>query len=85
MRASMSQQPRRISSKLAGSIDHSSFGRPDDRVEADVRVELALVVPGLAAVVGLDDAGRPVLQRDGMRPSNRSGGSMRWSSTETIR
>src|SRR5436189_108867 len=28
MRASMSQQPLRISSKLAGSIDHSSLGRP---------------------------------------------------------
>ena len=28
MRASMSQQPRRISSKRAGSIDHSSRGRP---------------------------------------------------------
>ena len=28
MRASMSQQPRRISSKSAGAIDHSSRGRP---------------------------------------------------------
>jgi hypothetical protein len=27
-RASTSQQPRRISSKRAGSIDHSSRGRP---------------------------------------------------------
>ena len=39
MRASMSQHPRRISSKSAGSIDHSSRGSPDHRVEPDVRVE----------------------------------------------
>ena len=57
-------------------------GPPDDGVEPDVRVEVALVDPGLRAPVGLDEGRRSSARSVGIRPSNRSAGSIRWSSTE---
>ena len=60
-------------------------GPPDHRVEADVRIEAALVLPGLGAAVELDAPwGAAAGAGPGIRPSNRSGGSIRWSSTEMI-
>ena len=44
---------------------HSALGRPGDRVEPDLRVEVVLVDPRLAAVVERDDARRAILQRRG--------------------
>ena len=56
-----------------------------DRVQPDLRVEAVFVHPGLAALVGRDHAGRAFAQiASGTRPSNRSAGSIRWSSTEMI-
>ena len=63
MRASMSQQPRRISSKLAGSIDHSSLGRPTTAFSPTLGYMAVLVVPRLAAAVEVHHPGRPVGQR----------------------
>ena len=60
MRAWMSQQPLRISSKRAGSMLHSSLRPADHRVEPDVREEVVLVGPRLPAVVELDQARRGV-------------------------
>ena len=57
---------------------------PDHRVEPDVGIPAVLVQPGLGAVGVLDDAGGPIGQAAGIRPSKRSGGSIRWSSTEMI-
>ena len=59
-RASMSHAPRRISSKRTGSKPYSSTGRPTTALKPDVRQLLAVVDPGLAAVVLLDDAGGAV-------------------------
>ena len=55
MRASMSKQPGRISSKRAGSMLHSVAWPPDDGVEPDVGVVPALEDPALGPVVLLDD------------------------------
>ena len=56
-----------------------------DRVQPDLRVEAILVDPRLAAVVERDDAWRARRRgAAGIRPSKRSAGSMRWSSTEMI-
>ena len=60
MRAWMSQQPLRISSKRAGSIVHSSLGRPMTAFKPDVREQLVLVGPRLLAVLELDEPGRGV-------------------------
>ena len=68
----------------AGRFEAVLADRPaDDRVEADVRQLLPLEDPGLAAVVALDDARRARRRTSpGSRPSNASGGSTMWSSTE---
>ena len=57
MRASMSKQPGRISSKRAGSMLHSVAGPPDDGVEPDVGIVPSLEDPALGPVVLLDDPG----------------------------
>ena len=55
----------------------------DDRVQPDLEEDLAVELPDLVALVGLDDLRREVLRAcAGSRPSNMSGGSTRWSSTE---
>ena len=69
-------------SKRAGSMLHS-FRAANHRVQADVRVEVALEDPCLGATLQLDDLRRAVAERAaGRRPSNMSRGSIRWSSTE---
>jgi hypothetical protein len=85
MRASMSQQPRRISSKLAASIDHSCLGRPITAL----RPMLGYTLPSYSQTCRPSSwvmiRGARSASAAGIRPSKRSGGSMRWSSTETIR
>ena len=83
IRASMSKQPGRISSNRAGSMLHSSWGRPTTAFRPDVGVTVSLEDPALRL---RRRPRRPGARRRpasaGRRPSNRSGGSMRWSSTE---
>ncbi len=79
-----SQQPRRMSSKLAGSIDHSSLGRPTTafrpicgyRWPSKVHTSMP---PSITSTRGAASA-----NASGIRPSNIWAGSTRWSSTETI-
>ena len=59
-RASTSHAPRRISSKRVGSKPYSRRRPADHGVEPDVRQQLAVPEPRLAAVVGGDDARRVV-------------------------
>ena len=55
----------------------------DDGVEPDLRVEAVLVDPGLACRRRASTTcGARSASASGTRPSNRSAGSMRWSSTE---
>ena len=83
IRASMSKQPGRISSKRAGSMLHSSRGRPDHGVQPDVGVAVPLEDPALRRRRRpRRPRGAPPCSAAGRRPSKRSGGSMRWSSTE---
>ena len=78
MRASRSQQPRRMSAKFAGSIDPLLCGPTDDRVEPDLRMPAARrrptpPVPSSAtSIVGARSA-----RRAGRRPTKTSGGSTR--------
>ncbi len=59
MRASMSKQPGRISSKRAGSMLHSRARPAHHRVETDVGVVVPLEDPALRPVDLLDDPRRP--------------------------
>ena len=64
---------------------HAPLGTwaPHDGVETDVGIVLPLEDPALRPVLLLDDAAAPPGRgRPGRRCSNRSGGSIRWSSTE---
>ena len=68
----------------AGRLDHPVLAlAADDGVEPDLEEDLAVELPHLVALFGLDD-----LRRDGpasfagRRPSNMPGGSTRWSSME---
>ena len=71
-------------SRRSGPAPCSSRRRPaHDRVEPDVRVEAALEQPRWRPSSSMT-RGAPSTYCAGMRPSNRSGGSMRWSSTEMI-
>ena len=56
----------------AGRLDLPVFGlAPDHRVEPDLEEDLAVELPDLVALFGLDDLGRVGLQlRRGSRPSN---------------
>ena len=81
-RASMSQQPGRIWSKRNGSTFTVSGRRPGDRVLADLEVTLALELPDLVALLVSTMRGARSWSFAGRRPSNMSGGSTRWSSTE---
>ena len=64
MRAWMSQQPLRISSKRAGSMLHSSFGRPTTALSPMFGIEVVLEDP-LLAPSSLDHARRGVDERRG--------------------
>src|SRR6185295_1786873 len=46
---------------------------PDDRVQADLEEDLAVEVPHLVALFGLDDLGREVLQLRGQAPVEHAG------------
>ena len=68
----------------ARRLDLPVFGlAADDRVEADLEEHLAVELPDLVALFGLDDLRRlrPAACA-GSRPSNMCGGSTRWSSVE---
>ena len=58
------------------------FGPPDHRVEPDVRILAVLVAPHLAPSSVSTIFGARSASAAGRRPSNMSGGSMTWSSTE---
>ena len=58
------------------------LGPTDNRVQPDLEVDLAVELPDLVTLDRLDDLRRELLEASGRRPSNMSGGSTRWSSTE---
>ena len=83
MRASMSHAPRRISSKRVGSKLYSLDGSADDGVEPDVRELLRRRRPRSRCRRRVRrHAARGRRTSPAMRPSNVSGGSTMWSSTE---
>ena len=83
MRSWMSKQPGRISLKRVGSAPYSSGGRPATALSPTLVASWpsntqASVPSGLVTTLGTSS-----LYRSGMCPSNMSGGSTTWSSTET--
>ena len=81
-RASMSQQPGRMSSKRVGSIFQSSRGRPTTALRPTCRK----IFPSNSQTSWPSSVsttrGAASWKRAGRRPSNMPGGSTRWSSTE---
>jgi hypothetical protein len=82
IRASMSQQPRRTSSKRAGSKRWSSRGRPATHMKPTWKYGVPSICqtwwPSSVSIT----RGPLSAKRLGRRPSKVCGGSIRWSSTE---
>ena len=81
-RAWMSQAPRRISSKRAGSNPYSDTGRPTTALNPTLGSECPSYIqvcppPSVSTTRGARSA-----NLRGTRPSKVSGGSTMWSSTE---
>ena len=82
MRAWMSQQPLRISSKRTGSMLHSFFGRPITALRPMFGYSASSNAHAWFPPSSSTTRGARSARCAGIRPSKRSAGSMRWSSTE---
>ncbi len=84
IRSWTSKQPGRISSKAVGSIPYSSLGRPATAFNPMLGIRTPLKTHTSLPLANRSTRGASAWMEAGSRPSKRSGGSTRWSSTLII-